>query len=262
MKEGFIKLFRQLLNWEWYTDIPVKVLFLHFLLKANHRLGKWRGVEIYSGQFVTSIDHLAKETGLTVRQVRTALNKLKTTSEVTIKTTSRYSLISINNWDKWQTNDKQFDKQATNKRQTNDKQATTNKNEKNDKNEKNEKEKKNIGLVCNLDFEKCFKFYSENCKNLLPLNYERRSRAILEELNQFLTEIDYDFEYFAKLCKTANELEKIVENKIDFRSMIRNHIGIMNGKYTKTNSNKKGVSPETIKRCIAEARAKMEVKSG
>lgn len=89
-------------------------------------------------------------------------------------------------------------------------------------------------IICNLDFEKCFKIYSENCKELLPLSFERRSRAILEELGNFLKEIDYDFDYVLSLSQKANNLKKIVENKIDFRSMIRNHIGIMNGKYLKT----------------------------
>ena len=83
------------------------------------------------------------------------------------------------------------------------------------------------------NFDKCFKIYRENCPDLLPLNFERRSKSVLEELNQFLIEINYDLEYFMGLCKRANELKKIVENKIDFRSMIRNHIGIMNGKYEK-----------------------------
>lgn len=144
----------------------------------------------------------------------------------------------------------------------NNPKTTPNENVFNEEYKMNNENENGVGLVCNLNFDKCFKIYSENCNKLLPLNYERRSRIVLEELNQFLIETNYDFDYFLVLCKKANELEKIVENKIDFRSMIRNHIGIMNGKYTKTNSNKKGVSPETIKRCIAEARAKMEVESG
>lgn len=99
-----------------------------------------------------------------------------------------------------------------------------------------EKEKEKEDIVCNLNFENCFKIYQENCKNLLPLCFERRSKAILDELNQFLQEIDYDFEYFLTLCKKANSLKKIVDNKIDFRSMIKNHIGITNGKYKQDSS--------------------------
>ena len=59
INNGYIKLHRQMMEWEWYTDIPVKVLFLHILLKANHAEGRWKGEEIQRGQTVTSIRHLA-----------------------------------------------------------------------------------------------------------------------------------------------------------------------------------------------------------
>lgn len=131
---GYIKLYRSLLDWEWYSDLNVCRLFLYCLLRANHKTEKWQGIVINAGQFVTSYENLSIETGLSVRQIRTALNKLKTTGELTNKTTSRYSMITIKNWDLYQANDKQNDKQATNKRQANDKQATTNNNEKNEKN--------------------------------------------------------------------------------------------------------------------------------
>lgn len=42
MIEGYIKIYRQLLEWEWYDDIPTKVLFIHCLLKANFRDYKYR----------------------------------------------------------------------------------------------------------------------------------------------------------------------------------------------------------------------------
>jgi len=49
MCEGWVKLHRQLENWEWYTDVPVKVLFLHCLIKANFEDKNWRGINIKSG---------------------------------------------------------------------------------------------------------------------------------------------------------------------------------------------------------------------
>lgn len=112
---GFIKIHRKLLKWEWYSDINVRVLFFHCLLRANHKSERWQGIEINAGQFVTSYEHLAKECGLTVQQLRTALNKLKITNEITNKTTSRYSIITVNNWKRYQTNNKQ----STNNQQTN-----------------------------------------------------------------------------------------------------------------------------------------------
>lgn len=135
--DGWIKIHRQLEDWEWYKNIPVKTLFIHCLIKANHKDNKWQGIIIKKGSFVTSYENLAFETGLTVRQVRTALNKLKMTGEVTHKGQAKYSIITINNWDEFQENDKQIDKQMTSERQASDKQMTTNKNDKNEKNDKN-----------------------------------------------------------------------------------------------------------------------------
>lgn len=99
---GWIKLHRGLLKWEWYDDIPTKVLFLHLLLSANHEDGCWHGNIVKRGQFITGRIALSKQTGLTQRQIRTALTKLKSTNEVAIKTTSQFSVITICNYEKFQ----------------------------------------------------------------------------------------------------------------------------------------------------------------
>lgn len=39
----YVKISRKILEWEWYTDINTKVLFLHILLKANWKLEGSRG---------------------------------------------------------------------------------------------------------------------------------------------------------------------------------------------------------------------------
>lgn len=80
--EGYIKLHRKIVNWQWYTDIPTRVLFEHLLLTANWYDNKWRDTEIKRGQRITSLDHLAKETGLSVRQIRTSLSKLEKTRRI------------------------------------------------------------------------------------------------------------------------------------------------------------------------------------
>lgn len=139
MNQGYIKLHRKILEWEWYSDIPTKILFFHCLLKTNHQTQKWRGILIPKGSFLTSLGKLGKSTGLTIQQVRSSLNKLKSTHEITSKTTNKYSIISITNWDSYQIDNTQDNKQITNKQQTNNKQITTNKNDKNDKNDKNVK---------------------------------------------------------------------------------------------------------------------------
>ena len=107
-----------MLKWEWYDNINTCRLFVHCLLKANWQPTKWQGVELQPGQFITSLTKLSDETSLTIRQVRDSLNKLILTGELTIKTTNKYRIITINNWEEYQGYDKQSDKQMTNNRQT------------------------------------------------------------------------------------------------------------------------------------------------
>ena len=77
--EGFINLHRKILDWEWYDDINVFRVFTHLLLTVNWTPAKWHGIEIHPGQKITSRETLATETGLSIRQVRTALEKLQKT---------------------------------------------------------------------------------------------------------------------------------------------------------------------------------------
>lgn len=139
---GWLKLHRKLLNWEWYNKSEYVHLFLHILIKANFEDKKWHGIEVKKGQLVTSIKHLSLETGISERSIRTILNKLKTTSELTIKTTNRFSVITIEKYSKYQCDEEKTTSKTTNKaspkRQTTDKQLTTTKEVK--KEEKENKE--------------------------------------------------------------------------------------------------------------------------
>lgn len=117
----YIKISRKILEWEWYKDVNTKVLFLHILLKANWKPGRFQGVEVPRGSFVTSLQNLAIETGLTVRNVRTALKHLENTGEVTSNRHAKFSVITIKNYDKYQSSDSQ----VTVNRQPSDNQVTT-----------------------------------------------------------------------------------------------------------------------------------------
>ena len=140
-KQGWIKIHRQLLEWEWYDDINVTRLFLHILLKANHKSKNYKGEIVKVGEHLTSRDILSKETGLTIRQVRTALTKLKTTNELTINSSSQGTKIQIVNYEKYQVTTNEL----TTKRPATDQQTTSNKNVKNEKKKKNKQK--------NLDFD-------------------------------------------------------------------------------------------------------------
>jgi len=127
---GWIKLHRQILDWEWYDDHNAFRLFIHLLLKANHKEKKYRGMLLQSGTILTSRDILALEVGLSVRQTRTALDKLKSTNELTIKTSGQGTIIQIVNYQKYQIETSE----TTNERPANDQQTTTNKNVKKERN--------------------------------------------------------------------------------------------------------------------------------
>ena len=101
---GWIKLHRKILDWEWYSDTNTFRLFMHLLLKANREEKKWRGRIIKAGELVTGRKILAEELALSEQQIRTSLLKLKSTNEITIKSTSQNSIITLNNWNSYQGN--------------------------------------------------------------------------------------------------------------------------------------------------------------
>ena len=111
---GFIKISRNILDWEWYSDPCTKSVFLHCILKANWKDKTWKGVKIKRGQFVTSLASLADETGLSMKNVRTALDHLKSTNELAIESSPKGRIITVKNYAKYQ----DVANKPANKRQT------------------------------------------------------------------------------------------------------------------------------------------------
>ena len=126
--QGWVSLHRSISEWEWINNPNVFRVFMDALLNANHKDNKYQGVMIKAGSYTTSVEKIAVRTGLSKQNVRTAINKLKLTNELTIETTSKYTLISITNWDKFQSANKPTNKPLTNDQQTTNKPLTTNNN--------------------------------------------------------------------------------------------------------------------------------------
>jgi len=127
MQNGWIKLHRQLLKWEWYDDINTKVLFLHLLLTVNFENKKWRGQTIKQGERITSLKKLANETKLSVKQIRVSLKKLEKTGEVARKGTNKYTHIILINWREYQKFDDKRASKRTNEGQSKGNQRATTK---------------------------------------------------------------------------------------------------------------------------------------
>lgn len=141
-KQSFIKLHRKFLNWEWYRDTNTKILFIHLLLKANWKDTKFEGQIIKRGSIATSVNSLSDELStkrhkVSIQSIRTALKHLVSTNEITINATSKYTVITINNYEQYQENNKVFNNQLTNDQQTANNQLTTIEEYKEYKNNKN-----------------------------------------------------------------------------------------------------------------------------
>lgn len=102
MRGGYIKLHRKFTEWKWYHDPNTARVFLHLLLTASWEESEYRGYKIKPGQVVTGRKKLAKELKLSEKAIRTALEHLKSTNEVAIKTTNKFSIITVVNWRKYQ----------------------------------------------------------------------------------------------------------------------------------------------------------------
>lgn len=138
---GWVKLHRDLANKAiWKCSTPEqKVILITLLLMANHDSNQWewqgKKFTVQPGQFITSLSSIAENAGpgITIRNVRTALEKFEKYEFLTSKSTNKNRLITIVNWDFYQAKPKEVTNKLASDRQADDKQPTTNKKEKNNK---------------------------------------------------------------------------------------------------------------------------------
>lgn len=142
----YIKLYRRILNWEWYSDPCTRGLFEHCLLKANWKDGEWRGYKYKRGQFITSLPTLSEELGFSVQNIRTALKRLKSTGEITDWHDNKIRIITVVNYDKYQGGNSQPNSPLTVNQQATNRQLTADIRNKEYKNYKKEKKKEPAAL--------------------------------------------------------------------------------------------------------------------
>ena len=207
MSAGWIKIHRQLTSWEWYNDVNTTRVFLHLLLVANHKDNKWRGIDIKRGQRLTSISALAKETNLTIKNIRTSIKRLKTTSEVASHSTAQHTVFTMVNYDLYQ----EGASEVANEGQAKGKQGATNKNDKNDKNEN----KSNIHqLIVDGWNEK----FSNELSAVSKLTVKRKSaiNGCIKEMAS--TEFDFSLlETWSRLFDHASNSDFLMGRKTDWK---------------------------------------------
>ena len=199
MQNGWVKVYRDFTRWEWYSDIKTARVFFHLLLTVNHKAARWKGIDIQPGQRVVSMQHLADETGLSIKEVRNAINKLKITNDVETKGASKYTLISVVNWRKYQDGDLFVGEQKASNGPTKGEQWATNNNDNNNKKEKNEK---------NINYST---FLSDDVENILgkeqKQRYGRYNNVLLTESEASQLKARFGSGYAEKLENFSHSLE-------------------------------------------------------
>lgn len=225
-KDGFISLHRKIEEWEWYDDANTFRLFIHCLLEANFKENKWRGVTINRGQFITSQPKLANSLKLSVQQIRTSLNKLKSTGEITVYTTADYSIITIKNYDTYQQNNSLDNSLSTGYQQSINRLSTTTNNDNNDNKENNDKY--TVDLFINnykthfeQEYKRVFKnkpyLNKDDCYKIIELSKRYDCDTItqaIEKLKDLYFE-DIDFKPSASWLLSKNNFEKLMNGEFD-----------------------------------------------
>lgn len=130
---GYIKLYRKMTKWQWYSDEVMFRVFMHLLLTANYEPAYWRDVKIERGQTVVSLAKLGATLNYSKDTVLKALKRLESSGEITRRPTARYTIVTISNYNEYQ------DKPTDNRPQT-DRRVDPLKEVKKNKKNKEEKE--------------------------------------------------------------------------------------------------------------------------
>jgi len=145
---GYVRDYRSTVNWEWFTDVNTAHLWEYIRLRVNYEPSRFRGIEIRRGEMLESMATIAARTGMSVQSVRTAISHLKSTGEITCKSTRYGMLICAVKYAFFQGGADEPNTQTarkktlplTQKQQGSNKEVTTYKEDKEEKEEKENKE--------------------------------------------------------------------------------------------------------------------------
>lgn len=187
---GWIKIYRKFDEWEWFQDPKMVQIFIYILINVNTERKKWKGYTINPGQLAIGRQKLAVILGTSEQSVRTCLIRLKESNAITIKSTNKFSIISVVGWQKYQHKPKknQPTEQPTTNQQTTNKQPTTN------QPLTTTKELENISINTNKEYKNnqqkvspaCLKLYD----SILPFFDERFKPHNSHNQNEWLDQLD------------------------------------------------------------------------
>lgn len=102
MGDRWIKLYEKMLDWEWISCPEMVCVWVNLLLRAAPKAKRMKGSVIRKGQVVTTLGELAKWSGISIQQLRTCINRLISTREITYTATRKNITITISKFDNYQ----------------------------------------------------------------------------------------------------------------------------------------------------------------
>lgn len=190
MQQGFIGLHRKLMDNPVWADPNYLKLWIYCLFKASHKahdqlIGN-QIVKLERGQFITGRFSLSEDFNKGVKPKQRVndltlwryLNNLEKFEMLNIKTTNKYSVVTIVNYDVYQVigtkDEQQSEHQMNNKRTTNEQQMNTNNNVNNVKNEISNKTLSHKFEICDLESAKLlFSLMQKNNPEVKKPNIEK-----------------------------------------------------------------------------------------
>lgn len=115
---GFIKLSRSISACNWFEDNNTLAVLVRLTLSAEWQDTSCNGIELKRGQLITTIPQIAHSNQLTVQQTRTILNRLKSTGRITVRSTPKFSIITLNDFDSDFESNSQINRQTPENQQT------------------------------------------------------------------------------------------------------------------------------------------------
>ena len=173
VSEGWIKIHRKLAEWGWASEPNMMSLWVHLLLAASIKDTNYRGQTVKRGDVIFGLAAWSKKTGISIQSLRTCLERLKSTNEITSKSTNRFTVITIVKYEEYQekldgltsksTGSSTINQQSTNNQLTTSKECKNIRNIDDDDTRTREKNSKS-------DFQKIFEAGCESFPHLQAKN--------------------------------------------------------------------------------------------
>jgi DNA-binding transcriptional regulator YhcF (GntR family) len=111
MHDGYLRLYRCMMDKGWTKDPDFVAVWIALLMRATHRekemLVDGQIKKLQPGQLLTSRKSLAENTGVNESKIERVLKVFKSEQQIEQVTTAKYRVISITNWAKYQHSEQQ-----------------------------------------------------------------------------------------------------------------------------------------------------------